>query len=483
MSEPTAPSSPPIDADPPTRRPVALSLLILAGPIIASMISRTVMNFADFVMVSQLGTQAQAAIMPAAMVVFVLLSVGMGTLSAVATYASQNEGADRKTECSAYGWQGTWLSLIYGLLLAPLWLAMPVLFEWIGHEPAVRAMEIDYARIGVLSIAPTLVALAVSNFFNGIHRPMVGFWAGLIANAFNVLGNFALIYGMWGFPAMGVAGAAWATLIASVLNALIMLGWMLRPALDRQYHTRRTARFSRRRTADLLRVGLPAGMQFCFDILSWTVFTTLLVGRFGTVELAANNLVFKCLELSFMPAVGLGVALTSVVGKAIGQGDHAKARQATRWGVCMGTLWMGLIGVVYLFFGRELAGLLAAPTAADPTLDPAAVIDWAVKLFYFCAVFQVFDALGLLHIFALRGAGDNHWVAIVFGLYASLLFLGGAFGVAHYFPHWRSLGPWGVGTIYIIALGLTMWARWKHGPWHRIDLIQARTQPEPPTTA
>src|SRR5690606_12564221 len=149
------------------------SLLVLALPIIASMVSRTVMSFVDFIMVSQLGTEAQAAIMPAGMLLFCIVGFGMGMLSVVSTFVSQPLGRGRCADCSAYAWQGLWLRLAVAAALLPTWWLAPPLFEAVDHDPQVQAMEVVYVQVGLLGLFPMMGSLALANFFTGIHKPMV----------------------------------------------------------------------------------------------------------------------------------------------------------------------------------------------------------------------------------------------------------------------------------------------------------------------
>ena len=461
----------------PTGWRVPLSLLVLAAPIIASMVSRTAMSFVDFLMVSTLGTEAQAAIMPAGILLFCVISFGMGALSAVSTFVSQALGRRTPHECGAYAWQGMHLSAVIAALSLAFYPFVPAFFEWVGHAPNVQAMEVSYVRIGLLGMFPALASLALSNFANGIHKPMVGFWSMLAANLFNLVANYALIFGHWGFPAMGIAGAAWATQLAGLLQAVIILAWMLTPSLARTFNTRRAWPFDPARFAALLRIGTPAGIQFTIDISAFTIFTLLLVGQFGTIQLAAHNLTFKCLEVSFMPVIGLGTALTAMVGKAIGHGRPDHARLVTRWAAGFSMAYMGLIGLTYVLAGPTLARLLTFDDA-----DAPAVVALASQLLLLCAVFQMFDALGITHISALRGAGDNHWPAVVGGTMAFTLLVGGGYLIAWLWPQGGAVGPWIAATVFISTVGLTMWARWHFGPWERISLFPHPT-PAPATAA
>ena len=441
---------------------IGWTLLVLAAPVIASMISRTVMSFVDFIMVSQLGTEAQAAIMPAGILLFCVISFGIGLLSVINTFVAQSLGSGRLDDCSAYAWQGLWLSLAIAAALLPAWYVIPPLFHAIGHAPRVQEMEIVYVQIGILGLFPMMGSVALSNFFTGIHKPMVGFWAAFISNLFNAVANYALIFGNFGFPPLGMAGAAWATQLAALIQMLILLGWLLRPVAARLYGSRHTWRPSLWRLRRIVWFGLPAGFQFTIDIVAFTIFTLLLIGRFGTVQLAANNLAFKFLEISFMPLVGLSIALTAAVGKAIGQQQFHLARKVTHWAAGMGLVYTGLIAVAYLALRHPMVELL--------TDDPD-VARWAANILVLCAVFQIFDAINMIHIGALRGAGDNHVPAMISAICVSVIFLGGAWLAIRFVPQFGSLGPWTAATAYIAVLGLGFWARWTWGPWEKIDLI------------
>jgi multidrug resistance protein, MATE family len=446
----------------PTGLQVPKQLFFLAIPIIATMVSRTLMSFTDFKFVSYLGTEAQAAIMPANIFVFALISFGMGVITAVNTFAAQSFGAQRNRDCSAYAWQGVYLSAAYAAVLLPVWFLLPAIFRAAGHAPATQEMEVTFTKISILGIFPTIATMALADFFSAIHKPSIGLWSTLIANVFNVLANWVLIFGKFGFPAMGIAGSALGTLLAVCLQTLILAFWMLLPRYNAQFHTRHTWRVDLQKCWQLIKVGAPAGIQFLSDVFCFTIFTMFLVGGFGTAQLAANNLVFQLLQVSFMPTVGLSVAVTASVGKAVGMGNKKHARVVARWGMIFALIYMGGIGVAYVTMPWTLASLLSP----DPEVQY-----WSVRVLYLCAVFQLFDAIGITHAGALRGAGDN-WVQAIFSVtYGLLIFLPGGYLLAHYMPQWGIVGPWTAATAFIILVCSSLTLRWKYGPWEKIDLL------------
>ncbi len=454
---------------------VGWALILLAMPIIASTISRTAMSFVDFIMVSQLGAEAQAAVLPAGLLLFTGIGFGLGLLSVTNTFVAQSLGRRDPRSCASYTWQGVWLSAGLALLGLPAWFVVDDLFAWVGHDPDVQAMETIYVRIGLLGLFPMLASAALSNFFTGIHRPAIGFWAMLGANLFNVAANYALIYGHWGFPRLGIAGAAIATQLAAVVQTLILFAWMARPAIAREFEVWRTWRPDVRRLVDVVKVGTPAGLHFSMDIGGFMAFTVLIIGRFGTVQLAAHNVVMKVFEASFMPTIGLGIALTAAVGKAIGEGNAPQARRIAAWGAGIGIAYMGAVAVGVVAFRHPLAAAMAPEGEAA-----AEVIAWTVRLLVVCTIYQVFDALFIVHVHALRGAGDVNVPALIAGGLAITLLLGGGWYAAAAFPQYGVLGPWVAGVVYVIAIGLGMTARWVWGPWERIDLFKRdRVAPMP----
>ena len=445
-----------------TSRQVVSHLLRLSGPIIAAMISRTVMSFVDFVMVSKLGTEAQAAIVPAGLTLFCVIGLGMGTMTAVNTLVAQSFGRGRMADCAAFTWQGVHIALLMGLAVLPLLPWVAALFGWVGHEAVVQSMETDYTRIGLYGVAPTVAAIALANFFNGIHRPVIGLVATVVSNVFNVVANYALIFGHFGFEAMGIAGAAWATLAGATLQLVILLAWFLRPTIHHAFASRRTWRVNGAKMRKLVWLGAPTGAAFGIDLVSWTIFTMVLIGRFGTVHLAAGNLSFKLLELSFMPGVGLGHALLSAVGKCMGAGRPDHARLYVRWGRILVMSYMGAMAVVYVCFGRPLAGLLT---------DNPEVAEVATTALLFCAAFQVFDAMHIVYANALRGACDVHWPTYAMLAASLILLLGGGYTIAELMPQWQSYGPWAATTLYIAVYGVALWLRYRRGHWERIELL------------
>ena len=452
------------DGEAQLRRQVPFSLLRLAGPMIALMISRTIMGFIDFWMVGDLdnGSLAQAAIIPAGITLWLFIGFGEGLVSSVITMVSQSFGRKRMADCSAYGWQGLYLSLAMAVMFLPIWFGLPHFFQIVGHEPHVQVLEVAYAQVAVLWIGPTVASAVLGGVFNGVHRSGVILMAGVVANAVNILANYLLIFGHWGFPALGIAGAAWGTLSAITLQSGILLIWMLRSPFAAQFASRRTWRLNLVKFRAMLRLGWPVALWYSLDIFCWTVFIMWLIGRYGTNQLAASNVCMKFLEFSFMPILGLCMALTSVVGRAIGEGRKDLARLNVRWAIGFVSLFSVTVAVLLLTLRYPLTGILS---------DDETVRQLAARFMIFGALFQIFDVVALVYRAALRGAGDNVWVSVVSLAYAAVFLVGGGMAMGFLVPDWKGYGPWAAATVFVIILAVTTWARFVYGPWEQIDLM------------
>lgn len=464
-----------------TRESDLRSLLRLALPIIGMTVSRMLMGFIDFVMVSMLGTEAQAAISPATIFVFVIACIGMGAAQAVQTFVSQADGRGEPGRAGAYTWQSIHLALISIVFTLPLALYVGAWYGPLGHmaqhPPAVTALEVAYLSTALWSIPPSVACAGLQGFFNGVQKSGIALIAILISLVANVIGNWALMFGHLGLPEMGIAGAGLATAISWTIRAAVMFGAMLLPKYHARFNTRDTWRLHLPYLRDLIRVGGPTSVQWLVDIGSVAVFLGVMMPFYGKVEMAAANIAIQYMHLAFMPAIGIGIALCSQVGFAIGEGQPDAVARKTRVAMNLTGSYMAVIGVL-LF---ALRGFWMRLFNDDP-----AVIDAGGWVMIWVALFQVFDAMGITYMNALRGAGDTRVPAIITFVLAWGLFVGGGLAVTYGLPQFGINGPWFMFTLYIAALGLLLKWRFDTGHWRNIRLFdqpQAAREGEPIATA
>jgi MATE family multidrug resistance protein len=442
-----------------SQRPLA-ELLLLAGPTIAQMASYTLMQFADTLMLSRLGVTQPTAAGNSGLAAFSIIGFGVGVLFCVNTLVSQQFGKKNYAACGRYLWQGIWFGLFFGMLaLLSLPLA-PHLFRWIGHEPVLAGMEATFFRITVSATVIKLTSTALGQFLLAINRPWVVMVAAFCGVSANAGVNYFLIFGHGGFPAMGVAGAAWGTNIGVTVEMLILFGMVLSPVIRRRYNTLDAAlRLPQLRT--LLSIGLSSGLQIVADVLAWGLFSFWVMAYFGEKAMAANIFLFRYISVSFMPAFGISTAVTALVGRYIGAGRPDVSEQRAHLGFIVAAVYMTACGLVYILARNVLMGLF--------TDDPE-VLRIGALLLIFGGIYQLFDAMYIVYNGALRGAGDTFVPAVATALLCWGIAVGGGYAVARLRPGWGPAGPWTLASIYGVILGAFIFLRFKAGGWKQIHL-------------
>ncbi len=455
-------------------------VLRLSWPASLTMLNTTLLKFIDALMVSYVGPAPFGAQFMGGIFAFVPESFAMGTLTVVNTYVSQNLGAGRLRQTGLYAWAGLAIALAFGCLIAPLALVAGPLFGLFGHAPDVTALEAMYFRYMAVSVLVTLPTRVLEQFFFGIHRPRIVLAASLMASGLNVLANYVLIFGKLGFPAMGLEGAAIGTVISWVLQFALLLTVFLARPLRATYATNLFRAVRLRHCLDLVRVGWPAGVQLCNDIASWTLFSAALIGPMGTEHLAASTAAMRYMGISFMPAVGIGVAATAIIGRCIGQGRPDLARRRAHAAVGAAMVYMGVCGALFTLFRHDLVRFFVH-VSPDQHLQAETIVNIGTRILVCAAVFQLVDAVGIVYVGALRGAGDTRWPMAVTIVLSWGVVMGGGAAAVLLLPQLSSLGPWLAASLYVVVLGAVMAWRFESGAWRKIDLLgRLRVRPVVP---
>lgn len=454
-------------------------MLRIAAPVAATMASYTVAQFVDRLMVSRLeaGDAAVAAQGNGSILSFVPISLLMGMMTVVNTFVAQNVGAGKPERAAAYPWAGLWLVAAgWTVLLAPLGLWMCFMGPGLstimpgGAAPEVVRMQEEYARVLLLGSIITLSARTFAQFFYGIHRPGVVMGAAIAGTAVNVLANYLLIFGNWGFPRLGVEGAAYATLIGQCVELIVPLVIFLSPAMDRAYRTRHAWRARRKPMLDIVRLGWPASIMFTNEMACWAVFLPGYIGSLGVAHNSASWIGLSYMHVSFLPAMGLSIAVTAIVGKSIGAGRPDQAAARAWLGVRVAMLYMGTCALAFVIFREPLVRLFL--TDDLPPETAAQILDIGKRVMLAIAIFQLFDAIGITMVGALRGAGDTTWPGITTAALSWSLIIGLGAVLRWGFPELGSMGPWTAASAYIIAFALAMLFRFRSGAWRNIRLIE-----------
>ncbi len=478
-------------------------VLAMSIPASLGMLTPTLVRFIDAWMVSYTGPEALDAQMLGGMASFVPESFATGLLTVVNTYVSQNLGAGRPGRCGQYAWAGIAIALVCCVFVVPLvFYARPLfgLLAWVfGISPGLVDMAAMYFQFMVAAIFLTLTSRPLEQFFYGIQKPRVVLWSTLISNVANLVLGYLLIFGSSGFLVFerfdltrdtavwlgriypyqggGLRGAAIAAVICWGLYLAILAANFLRPSFNRRFGTYGMLSTRMSQCLDLLKVGWPAGVQFLADILPWQLMLTILIAPFGEDQLAASAIAMRWMPLSFMPAVGVGVAATALVGRYMGEGRPDLARRRAHAALALALLYMGACAVAFWAL-REPMVRLFVTVIPTPEISPQQSAHLAGRIVMLggyvmlcAAVFQLFDAIGIVFIGALRGAGDTLWPMVTVIITSFSITLGGGWLMTRWVPSLGSIGPWFAGSAYVIVLGLALAWRFESGKWRRVNLL------------
>lgn len=432
---------------------------------------QAVLNTTDTWFIGRLSPTATAAIGAVYWPVLVFVLLFGGVAMSVQTLVAQAFGARRYKRAS----QATWVALWAAALMVPCFALLAFggryVFAPFGLEPGTLSLALSYWLPRMLG-APLGIALwAVLGFFNGIGRPAITLRVTLSVAVLNALLNQLFVFGFgW-----GVAGSGWATNGAQLAGLAIALVWFFKAPTRARYASHLTYRLHWRPLRRQLSLGFPMGMLTAADITGFALFQLMQV-RLGVVDGASTQIVMMLTSFCYMPAVGIAMAGTTLVGQAIGANTRDWAQKLGNSIIALAVGYMGLIGVLIAAAGPWLVP--AFTNAADP--QAALVVERSEQLLWIAAGFQLFDGLNISGGAVLRGAGDVRlpalmvlalsWLLFV-PLAHSLSFAPGA-GWVLWGPHWGygAVGGWIAALIYICVLGLMLFLRWHSRAWQRVAL-------------
>jgi MATE family multidrug resistance protein len=446
------------------------AMATLALPLVLNSTVQAALNLTDTWFIGRLSTAATAAIAAvhwlALLAIFLIGGVAMG----VQTLAAQAYGAGRFRRATRTVWLGLWASLLSIPAFALAVAFGPAMIRAFGLAPDVEGLAVEYWIPRMIG-GPLAAALWAANaFFNGIGRTRITLAVGVVVLASNAILNEVFIFRLgW-----GIAGAAWATTAAELIGVALAIRMIL--ALEpRRFAPRLTWRPAFKRIAALVSLGLPMAMTASADLGAAALFQLMMV-QFGVADGAATQIVTIFTALAYMPGIGLALAGTTLVGQAIGAGDHGWAERLGDRVVAVVACYMGGIGLVIALVGDWLVPLFV--NDADP--HAAEVIALCSSLLWLAAAYQFFDGVNFASAFCLRGAGDARIPALIVLACGTLLFL----PLTHFLTFapgqgWfenlpgrglGAVGGWCAILVYVVAIGTALWLRWKNGAWKRIRL-------------
>lgn len=459
------------------------AVLFLALPVIISNLSRVLMSLVDVAMVGRLGPEALAATGMGGMLIWGALSLVLGIRTSVQTISSRRLGQNKTRDCIKALNNGFLLAALYSIPVSFLgWSYGFLIIPFFIVDDITTPLAISYFSISSLGLFFNSASFVFQGFYTGIEKTKVHLNVTITSNLINAYLNVGLIYGkntisgffndffggildlsffwFWaGFDGLGVTGAAIGTLIASVwmmthygfyLNKQTIVkdsGGIIKAGLDKKMLQRQ------------IELSLPMGIQETMIAIGWSVFYKIMA-IIGIIELATTQLLFTIMHASFMPALGVGQACATLVGKHMGSKEIEKAEKSIKESLRIAEYIMGSMGLVFILFPEFILSLFTND------LNIINMGTWGLRLI---GIIQFVDAVGFTMFLALTGAGNTFFPAMVESALVWFFML----PLSYYFGVVTGGGfkpPWIVFAMYLLLMATILTLKVIKGDWKEIEV-------------
>jgi MATE family multidrug resistance protein len=380
--------------------------LRLATPVMLGMLGHTFVSLVDNIMVGQIGTAELAAVSLGNSFIFIAMSIGMGFSTAITPLIAEADSENNFEKGKSSFKHGLFLCTILSLLLFVLILIAKPLMYLMKQPEEVVQLAIPYLDLVAVSLVPLIIFQGFKQFSDGLSMTKYPMYATILANIINVVLNYLLIFGKFGFPQMGIVGAAVGTLISRIVM-LFFLWWLLKgKEKSKTYVTNlKLFKLDSKMIKKVVNLGFPSAMQMFFEVAIFTA-AIWLSGTLGKNPQAANQIALNLSSMTFMVAIGLSVAAMIRVGNQKGLKDFSELRRIAISIFILGLSLAFVFAVLFLVFHNILPKMYVDFDDAKNYSDNFEVVSIAAKLLLAAAIFQLSDSAQVILLGALRGLQD-----------------------------------------------------------------------------
>ncbi len=383
------------------------ALMRIGLPLIGGHVAQFGIGLTDTVMLGWYSVEALAAVVLGSMFFFVIFILGSGFAIAVMPLVAEADAEGNEQALRRVTRMGLWLSLIFGIVVQPLFMMSGPLLLALKQAPDVAELAQAYLRIAGLGLVPALLVMVLKSYLAALEHTRVVFWVTVAAVPVNVVVNYGLIFGNWGLPELGVRGAAIASIIVQFVSLIGVILYAVK-ALPQHTLFARIWRPDWEVFAKVFRLGLPIGVTNLAEVGLFSA-SSIMMGWLGTVTLAAHGIALQLASLAFMVHLGLSNAATVRAGNAMGRKDAAHMARGA-WVAIVASLLIAFVAVaIFLLFPEHLLGAFIDP--AEPQRDT--IIATGVTLLYVAALFQVTDGAQVMALGLLRGVQDTRGPMVI----------------------------------------------------------------------
>lgn len=455
-------------------------VLIIAVPMILSTSAHAVQMFTDRMFLWWHSAHEFTASMQASITSFTLICFFIGVTGYANIFVAQYTGSQRPNRVGPAIWQAIYFALLGGVFMLTLIPYSEKIFALMDHQPQVQVLESVYFKIMCISSVPAVLNSALSCFYTGRGKTWVVFIINITSTVINIVLDYLMIFGKMGFTEMGIAGAGWATVIATSFATLCYLLLFLQSDNRKIYNTLSGFRLDLELQKRLFKYGAPSGIHFMLDGAGFTFFI-MFMGQLGNLQMAASNMAFQVNHLAFFPMIGLSIAISTITGQALGKDQPQEAVRAT---VSSSVLSFGYMIIMALGFVL-IPDLFLLPFSNAQSAQADAAITFeqlrpqVIILLRFVALYCLFDTGNIVFSGVLKGAGDTRFVML-----CSLGLCWGVMVVPTFFFTRYNIGPgdgfylsWTALTMFVCLLAVVFYFRYASGIWKNMRVIE--NQPIP----
>ena len=378
----------------------------LAIPMVVSQGTFAVMIFTDRYFMSQIDPVHMAAALGGGVASFFSFCFFIGLFSYGNALAAQYLGAGDTEKCAKVVTQGLVMTLMSAPFLTLITFLVVGIFESMGHEPVQVELERAYNLILMCGVLITLAKVVISSYFAGIGRTHVVMICDVFGLIINVPLSYVMVFGKLGFPELGIVGAGIATVIATFLALLLFLAFYFHKEHRESFHVMNSFGLDLKILRRFWRLGFPSGLELFLNVAAFNLFL-LMFQSYGVAEGAAAAIVFNWDILSFVPMIGLHVAIISLIGRFVGARDMARTNEVITAGFVVGFSYTALLVIIYFTFRYPLVEVFAPPTG-----DFTAIRELSAFMMIGLCSYVMADAVILVSGGVLRGAGDTRWLMV-----------------------------------------------------------------------
>lgn len=373
------------------------STISLAVPVAIGQLGHVMLGVVDTLMVGRLGAVQLAASSLVNSLLILILIFGMGMSVAVTPLVAISKGSDDNKECGLIHNQALIVNFIFSLILCGFSIIASEFIGYLNQPTEVILYAKSYMKIMSFSMIPLMIFLTYKQFFDGLSITKPGMFVAIISNLINVIGNYILIFGKFGFPALGLDGAGIASFSTRLFMAILIIFYFYRSKKFKQYSSIKfTFRIDKKIAKKIFITGLPTGFQMFFEVGAFS-FAAVMIGWLGANQLAAHQIAISMASVTFMIVLGISSAATIRVGNFLGQKNLEHVRKAIYASILLGVSLMAFFGLTFIIFNKELPTLF---------ITNRKVIEYSSTLLIIAAFFQIFDGTQAVSLGVLRGLID-----------------------------------------------------------------------------